>query len=65
MQTPEAYSIIPEAYTLDREEDRAVVNIRVRRRRSNVEMVEAEEANKRRRTEELEGMEKARRTHEQ
>jgi hypothetical protein len=51
-------------YTLDGEEDRAVINIGVQRRRSNVEMVEAEEANKRRRTEESEGIEKARRTHE-
>jgi hypothetical protein len=64
MQTPEAHSIIPEAYTLDGEEDRAVANIGVRRRRSDVEMVEVEEANKRRRIEGLEGMEKARRTHE-
>jgi hypothetical protein len=61
---PEAHSIIPEAYTPDGEEDKAVANIGVRRRRSNVEMVEAEEANKRRRTEESEGMEKARRTYE-
>jgi hypothetical protein len=52
-------------YTLDGEEDRAVTNIGVRRRRSNVEMVEAEEANKRRHTEESEGIEKARRTHKQ
>jgi hypothetical protein len=65
MQTPEAHSIILEAYTLDREEDRVVVNIGVRQRRSDVEMVEAEEANKRRRTEESEGIEKARRTYEQ
>jgi hypothetical protein len=64
MQTLEVYSIILEAYTLDREEDRAVVNIGVQRRRSNVEMVEAEEANKRRRIEESEGIEKARRIHE-
>jgi hypothetical protein len=63
MQTPEAHSIILEAYTLDREEDRAVANIGVQRRHSDVEIVEAEEANKRRRTEESEGMEKARRTH--
>jgi hypothetical protein len=63
MQTLEAYSIIPEAYTLDGEEDKAVVNIRVQRRHSNVEMVEAEEANKRRHIEESEGIEKARRTH--
>jgi superfamily II DNA/RNA helicase len=63
-QPPEAHSIIPEAYTPDGEEDRAVVNIGVRRRRSDVEMVESEDANKRRRTEESEGMEKARRTHE-
>ena len=63
-QPPEAHSIIPEAYTPDGEEDRAVVNIGVRRRRSDVEMAESEEANKRRRTEESEGMEKARRTHE-
>jgi hypothetical protein len=64
MQTLEAYSIILEAYTLDGEEDRAVANIGVRRRRSSVEMVEVEEVNKRRRTEESEGIEKARRTHE-
>jgi hypothetical protein len=63
MQTLEAHSIILEAYTLDREEDRAVANIGVQRRRSNVEIVEAEEANKRRRTEESVGIEKARRTH--
>jgi hypothetical protein len=63
MQTPEAYSIIPEAYTLDREEEKAVANIGVQRRRSDVEIVEAEEANKRRRTEESEEIEKARRTH--
>jgi len=65
MQTLEAYSIVLEVYTLDGEEDRAVTNIRVRRRRSDVRVVEAEEANKRRRTEESEGMEKARRTHKQ
>ena len=64
MQTPEAYSIIPEAYTPDGEEDRAVANIGVRRRRSDVGVAEAEEANKRRRIEESEGIEKARRTHE-
>jgi len=29
IQTPEAYSIVPEVYTLDREEDRAVANIGV------------------------------------
>jgi hypothetical protein len=63
MQTPEAHSIILEAYTLDREEDRVVANIGVRRRCSDVEMVEVEEANKRRRIEESEGIEKARRTH--
>jgi hypothetical protein len=50
----------PEAYTPDGEEDRAVANIGVRRRRSNVEIVESEEANKRRHIEESEGMEKAR-----
>jgi hypothetical protein len=60
MQTLEAHSIILEAYTLDREEDRVVANIRVQRRHSNVEIVEAEEANKRRCTEESEGIEKAR-----
>jgi hypothetical protein len=65
MQTLKAHSIILEAYTPDGEEDRAVTNIRVRRRYSDVEMVEVEEANKRRRTEESEGMEKARRTHKQ
>jgi hypothetical protein len=64
IQTPEAHSIIPEAYTLDGEEDKAVANIRVRRRRSDVEIVEVEEANKRRRIEESEGIEKARRTYE-
>jgi hypothetical protein len=64
MQTPEAHSIIPEAYTLDRKEEKAVTNIRVRRRCSNVEIVEAEEANKRRRIKESEEIEKARRTHE-
>jgi len=64
MQTLEAYSIVLEVYTLDREEDRAVANIGVQRRRSDVGVVEVEEANKRRRTEESEGMEKARRTHE-
>jgi superfamily II DNA/RNA helicase len=63
-RTPEAHSIVPEAYTPDGEEDRAVANIGVRRRRSDVGVAEAEEANKRRRTEESEGMEKARRTHE-
>jgi hypothetical protein len=65
MQTPEAYSVVLEAYTPDGEEDRAVVNIGVRQRRSDVGVAEAEEANKRRRTEESEGIEKARRTHEQ
>jgi hypothetical protein len=64
IRTPEAYSIVPEAYTPDGEEDRAVVNIGVRRRRSDVGVAEAEEVNKRRRTEESEGIEKARRTHE-
>ena len=64
IQTPEAHSVVPEAYTPDGEEDRAVANIGVRRRRSDVGVAEAEEANKRRRTEESEGMEKARRTHE-
>jgi hypothetical protein len=64
MQTLEAHSIIPEAYTLDREEEKAVVNIRVQQRRSDVEMVEAEEVNKRRRIEESEEIEQARRTHE-
>ena len=64
MQTPEAYSIIPEACTPDGEEDRAVANIGVRRRRSDAGVAEAEEANKRRRIEESEGIEKARRTHE-
>jgi hypothetical protein len=64
VRTPEAYSVVPEAYTLDGEEDRAVANIGVRRRHSDIGVVEAEEANKRRRTEESEGMEKARRTHE-
>jgi hypothetical protein len=64
IQTLEAYSIIPEVYTLDGEEDRVVANIGVRRRRSNVGVVEVEEVNKRRRIEESEGMEKARRTHE-
>jgi hypothetical protein len=64
MQTLEAYSIILEAYTPDREEDRVVTNIGVQRRRSDVEIVEAEEANKRRRIEESEGIEKARRIHE-
>jgi len=63
MQTLEAYSIVLEVYTPDREEDRAVANIGVRRRRSDVGVVETEEANKRRRTEESEGMEKARQTH--
>jgi hypothetical protein len=29
IQTPEAHSIVPEAYTLDEEEDRAVANIGV------------------------------------
>jgi hypothetical protein len=65
IQTLEAYSIILEAYTPDGEEDRAVANIGVQRRRSDVEMVEVEEANKRRCIEESEGIEKARRTHEQ
>jgi hypothetical protein len=64
IQTLEAYSIILEVYTLDGEEDRVVANIGVRRRRSDVGVVEVEEVNKRRRTEESEGMEKARRTHE-
>jgi hypothetical protein len=54
----------PEAYTPDGEEDRAVANIGVQRRRSDVGVVEVEEANKRRRIEESEGMEKARRTYE-
>ena len=65
IQTLEAYSIVPEVYTLDGEEDRAVANIGVRRRRSDIGVVEVEEANKRRHTEESEGMEKARRTYEQ
>ena len=64
IRTPEAYSIVPEAYTLDGEEDRAVANIGVRRRHSDIGVAEAEEANKRRRIEESEGIEKARRTHE-
>jgi hypothetical protein len=64
MQTLEAHSIILEAYTLDREEEKAVTNIRVRRRRSDIEIVEAEEVNKRRHIEESEEIEKARRTHE-
>jgi hypothetical protein len=63
IQTLEAHSIILEAYTLDGEEEKAVANIGVRRRRSNVEMVEVEEANKRRRTKESEGIEQARRIH--
>jgi len=65
IQTLEAYSIVLEVYTLDKEEDRAVANIGVQRRRSNVGVVEAEEANKRRRTEESEGIEKARQTYKQ
>jgi hypothetical protein len=65
MQTSEAYSIVLEVYTLDREEDRAVANIGVQQRRSDVGVVEAEEANKRRHTEESEEMEKARQTHKQ
>jgi len=63
IQTLEAYSIVPEVYTLDGEEDRAVANIGVRRRRSDIGVVEVEEANKRRRTKESEGIEKARRTY--
>jgi hypothetical protein len=63
VQTLEAYSIVPEAYTPDGEEDRVVANIGVQRRHSDVGVVEAEEANKRRHTEESEGMAKARRTH--
>jgi hypothetical protein len=64
IRTPEIHSIVLEAYTLDEEEDRVVANIGVRRRRSDVGVAEAEEANKRRRTKESEGIEKARRTHE-
>lgn len=64
VRTPEADSIVPEAYTLDSEEKGAVANIGVRRRHSNTEAGEADKANKRRRTEESEGMEKTRRTHE-
>ena len=64
MQTPEAYSIIPEACTPDGKEDRAVANIGIQRRHSDAGVAEAEEANKRRRIEESEGIEKARRTHE-
>jgi superfamily II DNA/RNA helicase len=64
IRTPEAYNTVPEAYTPDGEEDRAVVNIRVRRRRSDVGVAEAEEVNKRKRIEESEGIEKVRRTHE-
>jgi hypothetical protein len=60
IQTPEAHSIVLEAYTPDGKEDRAVANIGVQQRHSDVEMVESEEANKRRHIEESEGMEKAR-----
>jgi hypothetical protein len=63
VQTLEAYSIVLEACTLDGKEDRAVANIGVRRRRSDIGVAEAEELNKRRRIEESEGIEKARRTH--
>ena len=64
MQTLEAYSIVLEVYTLDGEEDRAVANIGVWRRYSDVGVVEVEKANKRRCIEESEGIEKARLTHE-
>jgi hypothetical protein len=63
IQSLEADSVILEAYTLDNEKDRAVANIRIQQRHSDIGVAEAEEANKRRHTEELEGIEKARRTY--
>lgn len=53
-----------EGQSLDVEEGRAVTNIGVRRRYGDEGTAEAEEANKRRRVEEVEGMDKIRRAHE-
>jgi hypothetical protein len=54
----------PERQGPDIGEDRSVVDIGVRRRHSNEGTAEAEEVNKRRRMEEVEGMEKIRQVRE-
>ena len=64
IRTPEAYHTVPGAYGPGAKDDRAVANIGVRQRRSNEGTVVAEGANKRRRVEETEGLEKTRRAHE-
>jgi hypothetical protein len=53
-----------EGQSPDVEEGRAVANIGVRRRYGDERTAEAEEANKRRRVEEVEGIEKIRQAHE-
>jgi hypothetical protein len=60
--SPEGAS--PEGQNPDVEEGRSVANIGVRRRYGDEETAEVEAANKRRRVEEIEGMEKIRRAHE-
>jgi hypothetical protein len=59
--SPERQS--PERQSPDVGEDRAVANIGVRRRYSDKGTAEAEEVNKKRRMEEIEGMEKIREAH--